>query len=48
MQKALLSNLEREEPEVMLQLLEDDREVILEKVRRSPLPAYVTSDVAQS
>ena len=51
MQKALLSNLEREErgtrsalarlrrSEVMLQLLEDDREVILEKVRRSPLPA---------
>ena len=58
MQKALL--LEREErgtrsalaqlrrSEVMLQLLEDDREVILEKVRRSPLPAYVMSDVAQS
>jgi hypothetical protein len=51
MQKALLSKLEREErgtrsalaqlrrSEVMLQLLEDDREVILEKVRRSPLPA---------
>ena len=51
MQKALLSNLEREErgtrsavarlrrSEVMLRLLEDDREVILEKVRRSPLPA---------
>ena len=50
-QKALLSNLEREEggtrsalarlrrSEVMLQLLEDDREVILEKVRRSLLPA---------
>ena len=48
MQKALLSNLEREErgtrsalarlrrSEVMLQLLEDDREVILEKVRRPP------------
>ena len=52
MQKALLSNLEREErgnrsalaqlrrSEVMLQLLEDDREIILEKVRRSPLPAF--------
>ena len=51
MQKALLSNLEREErctrsalaqlrrSEVMLKLLEGDREVILEKVRRSPLPA---------
>jgi hypothetical protein len=50
MQRALLSNLEREErgtrsalaqlrrSEVMLQLLEDDREVILDKVRRSPLP----------
>ena len=52
MQKALLSNLEREErgnrsalaqlrrSEVMLQLLEDDREIILEKVRGSPLPAF--------
>ena len=51
MQKALVSNLEREERgtrsalarlrrcEVMLQLPEDQREVILEKVRRSPLPA---------
>ena len=60
MQKALVSNLEREErgtrnalarlrrSEVMLQLLEDDREVILEKVRRSPLPALVISEVAQS
>jgi hypothetical protein len=51
MQQALVSNLEHDErcsrsalarlrrSEVMLQLLEDDREVILEKVRRSPLPA---------
>ncbi len=49
-QKALIS-LEREErgtrcalarlrrSEVMLRLLEDQREVVLEKVRRSPLPA---------
>lgn len=49
-QKALVSNLEREErgtrsalarlrrSEVLLELLEDEREVILEKVRRSPLP----------
>ena len=59
MQKALLSNLEREErdtrsalaqlrrSEVMLQLLEDDREVILEKVRRPPCLPFV-SEVAQS
>jgi hypothetical protein len=51
MQKALVSNLERGErgtssalarlrrSELMLQLLEDQREVILEKVRGSPLPA---------
>jgi hypothetical protein len=50
-QKVLISNLEREErgtrsalarlrrSEVLLQLLKDQREVILEKVRRSPLPA---------
>ena len=60
MQKALVSNLEREErgtrnalarlrrSEVKLPLLEDDREVILEEVRRSPLPALVISEVAQS
>ena len=53
MQKALLSNLEHEErgtrsalarlrrSKVMLQLLEDDREVVLEKARRSPLPAQI-------
>ena len=51
MQKALVSSLDAEgrgtrcalarlrRSEVMLQLLEDDREVILEKVRKSPLPA---------
>ena len=33
--------------EVMLQLLEDEREVILDKVRRSPLPTLVRSEVAQ-
>jgi hypothetical protein len=50
-QKAHISNLEREErgtrsalarlrrSEVMQQLLEGQRKVILEKVRRSPLPA---------
>ena len=50
-QKVLISKLEREErgtrsalarlrrSEVLLQLLEDQRVVILEKVRRSPLPA---------
>jgi hypothetical protein len=32
---------------VMLQLLEDDREVILEKVRRSPLPALRHVRVSQ-
>jgi hypothetical protein len=50
-QKALISTLEREErgihsalarlrrSEVLLELLEDRREVILENVRMSPLPA---------
>jgi len=59
MQKALLSNPECEKrgtrsalaqlcrSEVMLQLLEDDREVILEKVRRSPLPALRHVRVSQ-
>jgi hypothetical protein len=51
MQKALISTLEREErgvhsalarlrrSEVLLEVLEDRREVVLAKVRRSPLPA---------
>ena len=55
MQKALLSNLRGTRSalaqlrrfEVMLHLLEDDREVILEKVRRSPLPALRHARVSQ-
>jgi hypothetical protein len=58
--KAHISNLEPEErgtrsahvqlrrSEVKLQLLEDQREVILEKVRRSPLPAELCEANPQS